>query len=161
MTSFDNSPAQLAKDEYVALRDGLDIAYEQGDMADLSRFDDESFALIFHPVSNVFSEHILPVWQHCARILRPGGRLLSGFMNPDFYLFDHDDLDRGGPMRVRFSLPFADTEHLGDAEIKKRQAEGRALEFSHSLQTQIAGQLDARLLLAGFYEDHWDTQATF
>ena len=160
MTSFDNSPAQLAKDEYVAQRDGLDIAYEQGDMADLSRFDDESFDLIFHPVSNVFSEHILPVWQHCARILRPGGRLLSGFMNPDFYLFDRDDFDRGGPMQVRFSLSFADTEQLSDAEIKKRQAEGHALEFSHSLQTQIAGQLDARLLLAGFYEDHWDTQAT-
>ena len=61
VTSFDNSPAQLAKDEYVALRDGLDIAYEQGDMADLSRFDDESFDLLFHPVSNVFSENILPV----------------------------------------------------------------------------------------------------
>ena len=61
VTSFDNSPAQLAKDEYVAPRDGLDIAYEQGDIADLSRFDDESFDLIFHPVSNVFSEHILPV----------------------------------------------------------------------------------------------------
>ena len=53
VTSFDNSSAQLAKDEHVALRDGLDIAYEQGDMA-LSRFDDESFDLIFHPVSNVF-----------------------------------------------------------------------------------------------------------
>ena len=113
----------------MALRDGLDIAYEQGDMADLSRFDDESFDLIFRPVPNVFSEHILPVWHHCARILRPSGRLLSGFMNPDFYLFDHDDLDRGGPMHVRFSLPFAETEHLGDAEIKKRQAEGRALGF--------------------------------
>jgi len=75
-------------------------------------------------------------------------------------LFDHDDLDRGGPMQVRFSLPFADTEQLSDAETKKRQAEGQALEFSHSLQSQIAGQLDAGLLLAGFYEDHWDTQAT-
>ena len=63
-------------------------------------------------------------------------------------------------MQVRFSLPFADTKHLSDAEIKKRQAKGQALEFSHSLQTQIAGQLDAGLLLAGFYEDHWDTQAT-
>jgi SAM-dependent methyltransferase len=129
VTSFDNSPVQLAKHEYATLRHALDIAYEQGDMADLSRFDDESFDLIFHPVSNVFSEHILPVWQHCARILRPGERLLSGFMNPDFYLFDHDDLDRGGPVQVRFSLPFADTEHLGDAEIKKRQAGGQALEF--------------------------------
>ena len=40
VTSFDNPTAQLAKDEYVAQRDGLDIAFEQGDMADLSRFDD-------------------------------------------------------------------------------------------------------------------------
>ena len=46
VTSFDNSPVQLAKDEYVALRDGLDIAYEQDDMADLSRFDDECFDLM-------------------------------------------------------------------------------------------------------------------
>lgn len=109
VTSFDNSPAQLAKDRFVAQRDGLDIAYEQGDMADLSRFADERFDLIFHPISNVFSEHVLPVWQHCARILRPGGRLLSGFMNPDFFLFDHDDLDQGGPIQVRFALPFADS----------------------------------------------------
>ena len=41
-----------------------------------------------------------------------------------------------------------------------RQAQGQALEFSHSLQTQIGGQLDAGLLLAGLHEDHWDTQAT-
>ena len=83
-TSFDNSPQQLAKDRLVAERENLNIQFEQGDMADLSRFEDESFDLIFHPVCNVFSQHILPVWQHCARVLRPGGRLLSGFMNPDF-----------------------------------------------------------------------------
>ena len=159
-TSFDNSPAQLAKDRFVAQRHGLDIACEQGDMADLSRFTDECFDLIFDPISNVFSEHILPVWQHCARILRPGGRLLSGFMNPDFFLFDHDDLDQGGPIQVRFALPFADSEQLNENDIMARQAQGQALEFSHSLQTQIGGQLDAGLLLAGFYEDYWDTQAT-
>jgi len=84
VTSFDNSSQQLAKDRLLAERENLNIQYEQGDMADLSRFEDESFDLIFHPVSNVFSQHILPVWQHCARVLRPGGRLLSGFMNPDF-----------------------------------------------------------------------------
>ncbi|HCC43466.1 MAG TPA: hypothetical protein DEQ32_03670 [Gammaproteobacteria bacterium] len=42
----------------------------------------------------------------------------------------------------------------------KRQAEGDALEFSHSLQTQIGGQTDAGLLLAGFYEDKWDSEIT-
>ena len=159
-TSFDNSPQQLAKDRLVAERDNLNIHCEQGDMADLSRFEDESFDLIFHPVSNVFSQHILPVWQHCARLLRPGGRLLSGFMNPDFFLFDHEALNAGGPKEVRFALPYADIESLTKRQIMERQQRGEALEFSHSLESQIGGQLDAGLLLAGFYEDHWDTQAT-
>ena len=62
-------------------------------------------------------------------MLRPGERLLSGFMNPDFYLFDHDDLDRGGPVQVRFSLPFADTEHLGDAESRSDRPGARLWSF--------------------------------
>ena len=160
VTSFDNSPEQLAKDRFVAEREGLDIVYEQGDMADLSRFADETFDLIFHPVSNVFSEAILPVWRHCARVLKPGGRLLSGFMNPDFFMFNHDDIDQGGALQVLYPLPFSDLEQLSEAQIMKRQAQGEALEFSHSLQTQIGGQLDAGLMLAGFYEDHWDSTET-
>ena len=160
VTSFDNSSQQLAKDRLVAERENLNIQYEQGDMADLSRFEDESFDLIFHPVSNVFSQHILPVWQHCARVLRPGGRLLSGFMNPDFFMFDHDVADNGGPMEVQFALPYADIESLTEEQIMERQQRGEALEFSHSLESQIGGQLDAGLLLAGFYEDHWNSQAT-
>ncbi|MEL0064248.1 MAG: class I SAM-dependent methyltransferase [Gammaproteobacteria bacterium] len=160
VTSFDNSPEQLAKDRFVAEREGLDIVCEQGDMADLSRFSDESFDLIFHPVSNVFSQEIRPVWQHCARILKPGGRLLSGFMNPDFFMFDHDDIDKGGVLQVTYPLPFSDLEQLSEAQIMQRQAQGEALEFSHSLQSQIGGQLDAGLLLAGFYEDRWDSAET-
>ena len=81
-------------------------------------------------------------------------------MNPDFFLFDHEALEQGGAMEVRFALPYADTESLTDRQIVERQQRGEALEFSHSLQTQMGGQLDAGLLLAGFYEDHWDTQAT-
>ena len=159
VTSFDNSPQQLAKDRLVAERENLPIQYEQGDMADLSRFEDESFDLIFtrYPM---FSQHILPVWRHCARVLRPGGRLLSGFMNPDFFMFDHEVVDNGGPMEVRFALPYADIESLTEAQIMERQQRGEALEFSHTLESQIGGQLDAGLLLAGFYEDYWDTQTT-
>ena len=160
VTSFDNSPEQLAKDKLVAEREGLKIAYEQGDMADLSRFSDETFDLIFHPVSNVFSKEIVPVWRHCARILKSGGRLLSGFMNPDFFMFNHDEIDQGGPLSVCYALPFSNLDELSNEQIMKRQAEGDALEFSHSLQTQIGGQTDAGLLLAGFYEDKWDSEIT-
>ena len=50
VTVLDNSPRQLARDREVAEREGLMIHMVQGDMRDLSVFEDESFDMIFHPV---------------------------------------------------------------------------------------------------------------
>ncbi|HET6473915.1 MAG TPA: class I SAM-dependent methyltransferase, partial [Pseudomonadales bacterium] len=94
VVSFDLSDEQLARDAEVAARDGLAIRTVRGDMADLSVFGDASFDLIFHPVSNVFAPDPVPVWRECARVLRRGGALLVGCMNPAFFLFDHDEAER-------------------------------------------------------------------
>ena len=160
VTSFDNSPRQLASDQLVADREGLSLRTELGDMADLSRFQDRSFDLIFHPVSNVFCADIAPVWRECFRVLDAGGRLLVGFMNPDFFMFDHLDIEQGGPLEVRFGLPYADPEHLSEQQMRDRVDAGEAVEFSHSLDAQIGGQLDAGFALKGLYEDRWSTEAT-
>ena len=144
----------------MAEREGLDIRFEQGDMADLSRFSDESFDIIFHPVSNVFAPNILVVWQECARVLKPGGRLLAGFMNPDFYLFDHEHLQPDGPIEVTFELPYSDLEQLSEDEINERVKNGEAIEFSHSLDDQIGGQIASGFSIAGFYEDRWSDADT-
>lgn len=160
VTSFDYSAVQLEKDAEVAAREHLDVRIEQGDMADLSRFADRSFDLIFHPVSNVFAADPIPVWQECARLLVPGGRLLAGFMNPDYFLFDHQDIEDGGPMTVRYPLPYADIDHLPKPRLEALVADNQALEFSHSLDSQIGAQLRAGLLLEGFYEDRWSDEAT-
>ncbi len=72
VTVFDASVNQLAQDRMVAEREGLDINTVQGDMADLSCFEDASFDLVFNPVSNVFAENIIPVGQEAARVLKPG-----------------------------------------------------------------------------------------
>src|SRR5204862_6104831 len=82
VTVLATPPGQLARDREVAEREGLEIRTELGRMDDLSRFADGSFALVFHPASNVFAPDIRPVWRECVRVLRPGGRLLSGFANP-------------------------------------------------------------------------------
>ena len=79
---FDNSPQQLARDRLVAEREGLEIRTVQGDMRDLSAFADASFDLVFHPVSNLFCPEVRPVWREAYRVLRQGGILLAGFMNP-------------------------------------------------------------------------------
>ncbi len=160
VTSFDLSKEQLARDRYVAERDGLDIRYEQGNMADLSRFDDESFDIVFHPVSNVFTPDVGVVWQECFRILKPGGRLLSAFMNPDFFLFDHDALEAGGALEVRYRLPFSAARDLSPDLYEARIDHREPFEFSHSLEDQLGGQLTAGFVLEGFFEDRWNDDAT-
>ncbi len=160
VVSFDNSDEQLSKDQMVANRDQLDLKICQGDMADLSIFDDESFDLIFHPVSNVFSESISPVWKECFRVLKKGGRLLSGFMNPMFFLFDHEEAEETGLLQVRYALPFSDLKSLPKEKLDKITEEGLAFEFGHTLEDQIGGQIEAGFAICGLYEDDWDEKAT-
>ena len=152
VTVFDNSPRQLERDRLVAEREGLDIVTVQGDMADLSVFPDSAFDLIFHPVSNVFAPDVLPVYREAYRVLRPGGALLAGFMNPDIYILDMGEEEKGR-MIVRFKLPYSDLESISEEERLSVFGPDMALEWSHSLQDQIGGQLHAGFVLTDFYED--------
>lgn len=155
VVSFDLSDEQLRKDQAVATREGLSIDCVQGDMANLRCFTDHAFDLIVHPASNVFVKEIDPVWRECFRVVRPGGSLLSGFMNPAVFLFDHDEADSTGQLVVRHSLPYSDEENLAEPQLRSKIEAGLPLEFSHSLTSQIGGQTDAGFVIAGLYEDHW------
>jgi SAM-dependent methyltransferase len=152
VTVFDNSPAQLAQDRLVADRDGLKIETVQGDMADLSVFPDCHFDLIFHPVSNVFVPDVKPVWREAFRVLKPGGVLLSGFMNPLQHLFDFPALERG-ELRVAHRIPYSDQESLTDEDRARLAEQDAPLEFGHTLGDQVGGQIAAGFALTGFYED--------
>jgi SAM-dependent methyltransferase len=129
VTVLDNSPAQLARDTEVAAREGLDVTTVEGDMLDLGRFPDANFDLIFHPVSNVFVPDVLPLWRECFRVLRPGGVLLA----------------------------YSDLTHLDAAVLRKRYDDLEPLEFSHTLEEQIGGQLAAGFVITGYFEDRYST----
>jgi SAM-dependent methyltransferase len=152
VTVLDNSPSQLDRDREVAKREALDLRTIQGAMADLSAFEDQSFDLIFHPVSNCFAPHILPVWREAHRVLRHGGSLLAGVLNPVMYIFDLDKADHG-ILEVRYSLPYSDVDNLDPDELQKYMDQKLPLEFSHTLEEQIGGQIAAGFMLCGFYED--------
>jgi SAM-dependent methyltransferase len=151
VTVFDNSPRQLEQDRMVARREGLEVVTVEGDMRDLSAFSDGSFDLVFHPVSNVFCPEVRPVWKEAFRVLRPGGILLAGFDNPCVFLFDFQ-LAEKGVFEVKYKLPF-DATKLSEEDRQREFGKDSPLEFSHSLEDQIGGQLEVGFLLNGLYED--------
>jgi len=119
-------------------------------MRDLSAFTDESFDFIFHPVSNLFIREIRPVWKEAYRVLRHGGTMLAGFMNPLMYIFDYEELEKGN-LLIKHKIPYSDIEVYG---MECLQKEDRPAEFGHSLTDQLAGQMDAGFAVIGMYEDH-------
>jgi SAM-dependent methyltransferase len=152
VTVLDNSPRQLAQDRHVADRDGLELRTVLGDMRDLSAFADASFDLVLNPVSNVFCPDLAPVWHECHRVLRAAGVLLTGFMNPDVFIFDADASDNRGELIVRHALPYSDVTHLTTAERERLWGLDAPVEYSHSLTEQIGGQLDAGFVITRFRE---------
>lgn len=151
VTVFDNSIKQLEKDAFVAERDHLKIKTVQGNMQDLSMFENESFDCIVHPWSNGYIDDVKPVWKECARVLKKNGLLLAGFGNPIEYIFNAGKLEQG-MFLVENTIPYADIEHIDDPETRKIVEEGGYL-WSHTLEDQIQGQIDAGFAIVGFYED--------
>ena len=156
VTTIDNSPKQLAQDQLVAQREGLQLETVLGDMADLSAFADGQFGLIFHACSNCFCKDILPVWKEAYRVLRPGGVLLSGFTNPIRFAINDEDHDRNH-LQITRKLPWSGIDDRSPAEIDALTHDGDGLlQFGHTLQDQIGGQLAAGFHMTAMFEDNFD-----
>ncbi|WP_156010097.1 class I SAM-dependent methyltransferase [Streptococcus ruminantium] len=151
-TIMDFSQEQLAKDRLVAERENIDLQAVQADMTNPFPFEDESFDIIFCPVSNVYIEDLTNMWQESYRVLKKGGLLMVGYMNPWIYVFDGDDVwdDLDKPLVPKYSLPFNSRrlEAAGELAINPKYG----YEFSHTLEEQIGGQLKAGFAMIDFYE---------
>jgi SAM-dependent methyltransferase len=144
-TVFDYSKVQLASEEMVAKREGYSINIVRGDMTEPLPFPDASFDLIFYPVSNVYVEKAKPIFKECFRVLKKGGILLSGLDNGINFITDDDEKE------IKFHLPF--NPLVDEEERKSLEASDAGMEFSHTLEEQIGGQLEAGFRLLDLYED--------
>ncbi|PYZ97698.1 SAM-dependent methyltransferase [Alteribacter lacisalsi] len=152
VTVLDVSEKQLGQDETVARRENLTLSTVQGSMTDLSMFDDESFDIVINPVSNLFIKNIQPVWQGAARVLKKNGVMITGFTNPLVFMFDPKQ-EADGRLVVSNPIPGSTLHGLSYEEKQAAIASGEPVQFSHTLEDQIQGQVEAGLLIAGLYED--------
>jgi SAM-dependent methyltransferase len=153
VTIFDNSPAQLKQDQLVAERESLPIRTVEGDAADLSILADESFGVVFNPVSTVFMPDVRAVWKECYRVLRQGGVLMAGFMNPVHYIFDLYKADEG-ILEVAHSIPYSDLTSIPKEYLDELVENGLPLEFGHSLTDLLGGQCATGFVITDLYEDY-------
>lgn len=148
-TVFDNSEKQLESERLVSGREGYPIRIIKGDMTKRLPFEDGSFDIIFHPVSNCYVEDVCHVWNECFRVLKKAGVLLAGMDNGINFLFNDDSTL---PLTVENRLPFNPLK-MSAEEFNKMAENFDGIQFSHTLEEQVGGQLKAGFILTGLYED--------
>jgi SAM-dependent methyltransferase len=151
-TVLDYSDKQLANEGYVSEREKYSIEIVKADMTKRFPFPDGVFDIIFHPVSNCFIEDVYHVWNECFRVLKNGGVLLAGMDNGLNYLFDDDGKL---PLILTNKLPYNPLKN--EEQYKKLDESGGGLQFSHTMEEQIGGQLKAGFVLKDIYEDFNDS----
>ena len=144
-TVLDYSPRQLESERMVADREGYSISIVRADMTKPLPFPDESFDLIFHPVSDCYAQEVRPIFRECFRVLTHGGVLLTGFDNGINFMVGSDE------KTIENTMPFNPLKN--EAQRRQLEEEDGGMEFSHSLEEQLGGQLEAGFRLTHLYGD--------
>lgn len=144
-TVLDYSPKQLESERMVAAREGYEITIIRADMTKPLPFGDESFDLIFHPVSNCYVEKVEPIFAECYRVLKRGGVLLCGLGNEVNYLVNDDETT------ICNAMPFNPLQN--EQQRKQLEQDDCGMQFSHNAEEQLGGQLKAGFVLTDIYGD--------
>jgi len=91
VTVLDLSDEQLERDREAARAHGFQLDLHQGDMRDLSRFDGNSFDMVYHPHSINFIPDVDEVFAEVARVLTPGGQYRVDWHNPFTQLVNDEE----------------------------------------------------------------------
>ena len=144
-TILDYSQKQLDSEAMVAQREGYSIRITRADMTKPLPFSDGEFDLIFHPVSNCYIEKVEPVFAECFRVLKSGGILLCGLGNEVNYLVNEDERE------ITNEMPF---NPLTNEKYRKQlEEEDCGMQFSHTVEEQIGGQLKVGFILTDIFGD--------
>lgn len=144
VTVLDYSLEQLKSEEMVAKRENYSINIIRYDMSNPLPFKDEEFDIIFHPVSNVYVEDVKSIFRECYRILKKGGILVSGLDNGINFITNDE-------ITIENKMPFNPLKN--QEQMDRLIEEDDGIQFSHTLEDQIGGQLETGFIITDLYED--------
>ena len=144
-TVLDYSERQLQSERLVAAREGYEINIVKADMTKTFPFDNETFDIIFHPVSNCYIKDVYHVFRECFRVLKKGGVLICGLGNEVNYIVNEDET------MIVNKMPFDPLEN--PEYMKQLQKDDSGVQFSHTAAEQIGGQLKAGFTLTDIFGD--------
>ena len=142
---LDYSSKQIESELKVAEREGYKIDAIEEDMTKILPYEDETFDIVFHPVSNCYVEDVQHIFSEAYRVLKKGGIFLAGLNNEINYIVDNDEKE------IVWKMPF---NLLKNKKARKYLTKEKAgVQFSHNITEQIGGQLKAGFTLLDLYED--------
>ena len=144
-TVLDYSSKQIESEFLIAEREGYNIKAIEGDMTKILPFENETFDIVFHPVSNCYVEDVQHVFNEAYRVLKKGGIFLAGLNNEINYIVDNEEKE------IVWKMPFNPLKDKAAKEYMIKEKSG--MQFSHNITEQIGGQLKAGFTLLDIYED--------
>lgn len=122
---IDYSSKQIESEYKVAKREGYTIEAIEGDMSKKLPFNDETFDIVFHPVSNCYVEDVQHIFNEAYRVLKKGGTFLAGLNNEINYIVDQNEKE------IVWKMPF---NPLKDEKAKEFMVkENAGMQFSHNM----------------------------
>ena len=152
---LDISEAQLERDRRAAAHYGVRIETHQGDMRDLSRFDEGAFDVVQHSYSINFVPDARAVFREVARVLRPGGVYYFMCANPFLFGLGTRDWNGEGYTLKQPYLQGGETINADESWVYERSGGREASpiagsrEFRHTLSNLVSW-----LVEAGFVVGH-------
>jgi SAM-dependent methyltransferase len=159
VTVFDLSDGQLQRDQEAAAHYGVDIQTRQGDMRDLSCFEEKAFDIVYEPYSLSFVPDPRGVFQQVARVIRINGLYQVTCANPFFVGLSEKDWNGRGYTVEHPYINGAEVTYEDQHWVYDRSKVGATIpfprEYRHTLSTLVSGLVDPGFVII-HVTDHFD-----
>lgn len=150
VTVFDLSPEQLERDREAAEHYGFDIKIIQGDMRDLSGFEESSFDIVEHGYSLSFIPDADTVFREVARVLREGGIYHFSYANPFVMGIEQTDWNGEGyvlkkPYIDKAQVSYEDQDWVYDRN--EHSPVTKPIEYRHTLSSLFNGLIENKFVI--------------